>query len=158
MRHLSAFRPMERLAIDLDLKLDRGRGGLEQVLIMTDAFTKYAVAMPCKDQTAAVVARVLRDSWFTHYGLPLQIHSDQGRNFEGRLIKELCDLYRVQKTRTSPYHPQGNAQTERFNRTLCSTIRSLDSKDRKRLPELLPYLVYILDISTVLYMFLHFDP
>ena len=81
MRHLLAFRPLERLAIDF-LKLDRGRGNYEDVMVMTDAFTKFAVAVACRDQTAPVVARVLRDEWFTRYGVPAQVHSDRGRNFE----------------------------------------------------------------------------
>ena len=142
MRHLLAFRPMERVAIDF-LKLDRGRGGFEDVLIMTDAFTKYALAVPCKDQTAPVVAKALRDHWISHYGIPLQLHSDQGRNFEGKLVGEICKLYGVQKTRTSPYHPEGNGQTERFNKTLCSLIKSLEVSERKRWPELLPHIVYM---------------
>ena len=142
MHHLLAFEPMERLAIDF-LKLDRGKGSLENVLVMTDAFTKYSLAVPCRDQTAPVVARALRDHWFVHYGVPARIHSDQGRNFEGCLVRELCQLYGIRKTRTSPYHPQGNAQTERFNKTLCSLIKSLDNKDRRKWPELLPHLIYI---------------
>ena len=94
---------MERLAIDF-LKLDRGHGGVEEVLVMTDSFTKFAQAVSCKDQTAPVVAKVLRDHWFGCYGIPAQLHSDQGRHFESALIKEICGLYGVQKTRTSPYH------------------------------------------------------
>ena len=63
---------------------------------MTDPFTKFSRAVPCKDQTARTVARVLRDNWFCHYGVPAQIHSDQGKNFENRLIV----LYNITKTRT----------------------------------------------------------
>ena len=58
MRHLLAFRPLERLAIDF-LKLDRGHGNYEDVLVMTDSFTNFAVATPCNDQTAVTVACVL---------------------------------------------------------------------------------------------------
>ena len=141
MHHLLTFRPMERLAIDF-LKLDRGHGGVD-VLVMTDSFTKFAQAVPCKDQTAPVVAKVLRDHWFGCYGIPAQLHSDQGRNFESALIKEICGLYGVQKTRTSPYHPQGNGQTERFNQTLCALIKSLSVTERRRWPEALPHLVLI---------------
>ena len=142
MRHLLSFQPLERLAIDF-LKLDPGRGKVEDVLIMTDSFTKFAVAVPCKDQKASTVAKVLRDYWFCCYGIPLQLHSDRGRNFEGSIVKELCKLYNIQKTRTTPYHAQGNAQTERFNKTLCGLIKSLNQKNRKQWPDLLPHLVFI---------------
>ena len=99
--------------------------------------------MPCRDQTAPRVAIALRDHWFCHYGLPSRLHSDQGRNFEGELIAEVCKLYGIKKTRTTPFHPQGNAITERYNRTLCSLIKSVDVADRRRWPELLPHLVHI---------------
>lgn len=141
-RHILASRPLELLAIDF-LKLDRGKGGFEDVLVMTDAFTKYSLAVPCRHQTAVVVARVLRDHWFSHYGAPAQIHSDQGRNFESSLIRELCKLYGIEKTRTTPYHPQGNGQTERFNRTLCQMIRSLEPSARHKWPELITQLVFL---------------
>ena len=140
--NLLAFKPLERLAIDF-LKLDRGRGGYEDVLVMTDSFTKFAQAVPCHDQTAPTVAKVLRDHWFMRYGVPLQLHSDQGRNFESDLIRETCELYGVRKTRTSPYHPQGNGQTERFNHTLCSLIKSLSQTERRKWPDALPHLVMI---------------
>ena len=142
MQHLLSFRPLERLAIDF-LKLDRGRGNIEDVLVMTDSFTKFAVAVPCRDQKAPTVARALRDHWFARYGVPMQLHSDRGRNFEGNIIQELCKLYGVRKTRTTPYHAQGNAQTERFNKTLCGLIKSLDRKNRSQWPDLLPHLVFI---------------
>lgn len=112
-------------------------------MVLTDAFTKFSMAIPCRDQLAPTVARALRDNWFVHYGVPTQIHSDQGRNFESRLIQELCSLYGIKKTRTTPYHPQGNGQVERFNRTLCGLIKSIDTRRRHRWPEILPHLVYI---------------
>ena len=86
MRHLLAFRPVEILAIDF-LEMDRGRGGYEDILLLIDVYSKYDQAIPCKDQRVRMVAKVLSDVWFVHYRIPLQIHFDQGRDFESDLIK-----------------------------------------------------------------------
>ena len=101
MRHLLAFRPLEVLAIDF-VKVDRGSGGYEYVLIMTDVYTKFAQAVPCRGQHAVTVAKVLRDCWFTRFGIPNRLHSDQGRHFEGNVVRELCALYGIEKSRTTP--------------------------------------------------------
>lgn len=116
---------------------------MESILVFTDVFSKFALAVPCPDETAVTVARVLRDEWIAHYGIPLRIHSDQGRSFENAIIFELCSLYGIQKSRTTAYHPAGNGQCERMNKTLCALIRSLDRKDRRRWPELVRHLLYI---------------
>ncbi len=142
MRHLLAFKPLEILAMDF-VKIERGKGGFEAILVLTDAFTKFAQAIPCKDQLASTVARVLRNNWFTRFGIPIRLHSDQGRNFESEVIKELCKLYGIKKSHTTPYHPEGNGQAERFNRTLFSLIKSLEEKDRRKWPDLLSHLVYV---------------
>ena len=141
-RHLLSFRPMELVAMDF-LKLDKGKGGFEDVLVITDTFSKFAQAIPCKDQTALTVARALFDHWFVYFGAPLRLHSDQGRNFESALIKELCKLHGIEKSHTTPYYPEGNGQTERFNRTLCGMIRSLDPACRKSWPERIHHLVFL---------------
>ena len=142
MQHLLVFRPLELLAVDF-VQFDKGKGAIEDVLTMTDGFTEWSQAVPCKDQTAVTIAQKPRDHWFCIYGVPSRLHSDQGRNFEGELIRELCKLYGVHKTRTSPYLPQGNGQTERFNKTLISLIKSVHRSQRRQWPELLPHLVFI---------------
>ena len=79
--------PMEMVALDF-LTLENGRGGVANVLVITDHFSKYAMAVPTTNQTARTTARTFFDAFVVHYGFPSRIHSDQGRNFESKVIKE----------------------------------------------------------------------
>lgn len=81
----------------------------------TDVFSKFSQAYPTPDQHSSTVACVLTEKWFYIYGVPKRIHSNEGKSFEGELMKRLCHLYEVEKSRTTPYHPEGNGQCERFN-------------------------------------------
>ena len=87
--HLIASRPLEIVAIDFTL-LEPSTDHTENVLVITDVFSKFTVAVPTKDQTAKTSAAALVKEWFQKYGAPQRIHSDQGRQFESALIQDLC--------------------------------------------------------------------
>ncbi|XP_038062391.1 uncharacterized protein LOC119732861 [Patiria miniata] len=123
-------RPLQLICIDF-LSLKRSLGGYENVLVLTDHFTRHAQAYPTKDQKATTVAKILWQKFIVNYGIPEQIHFDQGRCFESRIVKELCRLLGVQKSKTTPYHPQGNGMTERFNRTLLSMLGTLEETEKR---------------------------
>ncbi len=114
------------------LSIEPDSRGMGNVLVVTDHFTRYAQAFVTKDQKALTVAKILCDKFFVHYGLPSRIHSDQGRDLESGLIKELLRMLGIRKSRTSPYHPQGDPQPERFNRTLLSMLGTLDPAEKSR--------------------------
>lgn len=141
MGHLLASCPNEILAIDFTL-LEPSRNGLENVLVMTDVFSKYTLAVPTRDQRASTVAQALVSEWFFKFGVPARIHSDQGRNFESFLIQQLCVLYGIEKSRTTPYHPAGNGQCERFNRTLHNLLRAFPSSRKRDWHSCLPQVLY----------------
>jgi hypothetical protein len=97
---------MELVCIDV-MSLEMSKGNIEDILVITYNFTKYAAAIPTRNQKAITTAKSLYEKFICYYGFPERIHADQGRNFENRLIKELCSLAGVSKSRTTPYHPMG---------------------------------------------------
>lgn len=141
LENIRTSEPMELVCIDFwSAEVSDGRS--MDVLVVTDHFSKMAHAFPCKNQSAKQVARRLWNDFFLVYGFPRRIHSDQGANFESKLIKELLSLSGVEKSHTTPYHPMGNGVTERFNRTLGSMIRTLPPKSKAKWPQMLQLLTF----------------
>ena len=139
--NITSSSPMEIVCLDY-LSLERSKSGHENILVITDHFSRYAQAIPTRNQTAKTTARVLFDNFIVNYGFPARIHSDQGQNFESHLIKELCQIARVEKSRTTPYHPMGNGQVERFNQTLLKMLGTLEEYQKSDWKSHVPTLVH----------------
>lgn len=128
MQNILITYPLELMCMDY-LSIEPVSRDTRNVLVITDHFTKFAVAVPTKDQKAKTTAKALWEHLIAPYGFPSRLHSDQGRDFESHTIKELCSVIGAEKVRTTPYHPQGNP-VERFNRTLLSMLGTLEEKDK----------------------------
>ena len=129
LKPIDSTYPMELVCMDF-LSLEKCKGGYEHILVITDHFTRYAQAIPCRNQTAQTTAKALYEHFIRYYSFPTRLHSDQGRNFESRVIKELCRIAQTEKTRTTPYHPMGNGSAERFNQTLLKMLGTLDNSQK----------------------------
>ena len=133
--------PMELVFLD-NLSLERSKCGHKNILVITDHFVRYAQAIPLQNQMAKTTTRMLFDNFILHYGFPARIHSVKGQNFEYHLIKELCQISRVELSRTTPYRPMGNGQVERFSQTLLKMLGTLEEHQNGVLKSHIPTLAY----------------
>lgn len=109
--------------MDIVGPLAKTKKGNRFILTIVDDATRYPEAFALKSCDAESVANALIEL-FSRVGIPKVILTDQGTNFTSKLIKELFTLLKVKGVTISPYHPQANGKTERFNGTLKSMLRS----------------------------------
>jgi transposase InsO family protein len=105
--------------------------GNRYLLVVTDCFTKWVEAFPLSNMRTKTIAEVFVREIVCRYGVPLEVHTDQGRNFDSNLIKELTQLLGIRKTRATPLHPQSNGQVERQNRTILEYLSKYITDNQK---------------------------
>jgi hypothetical protein len=119
--------PMERVALDVLGPLPVSNKGNIYTLVMCDCFTKWTEAIAIPDQESRTIITFINEI-VSRFGTPLQIHSDQGTNFESKAFKDMCEFLHIDKTRTSSMRPQANGSVERFNRTLATMFCEQEQK------------------------------
>ena len=138
MGHVAVGHRWERVAMDLlDMSVTTSRGN-RYVLVIVDCFTRWTETFPLPDKTAQSVADAFFNQVVCRFGMPAVIHSDQGREFENKILQELCLIGGSHKTRTAPYHPESDGMVERFNRTLLMMLAMFAGKNRDDWDDLLP--------------------
>ena len=131
--------PLERVAIDLLGPLPKSDSGNLWVLVVGDYCTKWIEAYPLPDATATTVALKLVNEFVCRFGVPQELHSDQGTNFESEVFSEICRILGVSKTRTIAYNPKSDGMVERFNKTLVQMVLIDPVRRQKDWDEVLPY-------------------
>ena len=132
--------PLQRVALDIIGPLDPSTTrGNHYIMVIVDYCTKWVEVMPMVDQTAQTCAWHFVEDFVCQLGIPEQLHSIQGRQFESALFQEMCRLLRINKTRTTALHPQSDGQTERANRTLLDLLAKLVKENESSWDEQLPY-------------------
>lgn len=138
---LRPSRPNELITTDIMGKLPKSVSGSHYLLVVIDHFTEWVELYFMVRITAADVALKLMLVFYRH-GIPDTILSDQGSNYQSQLLAEIYELLDVHKVRTSPYHPQCDGITERFNRTIQSMLTSFVNDNQKNWCTLLPSLAF----------------
>jgi len=110
LQNVIAAEPMDLVAIDILSELSKANDGSKDLLVAVDYFMKWVETYSLQDEEASTRMKVLYNNFFS----PTQLHSDQGRNFESNLVAELAKITGIRKTRTTPFHPRSDVQTERM--------------------------------------------
>ena len=136
-----ANNPMDLMCIDFT-KVDPSKDSKENILVLTDAFTKFSQAFVTPNQKVITIAKILVDKWFYTYGIPAHIHSNKVCSFDNEVMLHLYAMYGVEQSTTMPYNLCGNAPTERMNHTLINLLKSLPKEQKSNWPLHLPSLVF----------------
>ena len=109
--------PFTKVATDIVGPPMRTKKGNRYILTLCDYSRKYPEVVPLKVIDAETVASALVEI-FSRTGIPKEVLSDKGSNFNSALMKELCKLLHIKKLTSTPYHPEANGLVERLNGTL----------------------------------------
>ncbi|MEP5375796.1 MAG: transposase family protein, partial [Hyphomicrobiales bacterium] len=133
--HLPVGRPFQRISVDLVeyRSVSPSAGGIEckDALSMMDRVTRFAVLLPVRDKAADTIARAIIERLVNIFGSPETLHSDQGPEFENKVIYQLQRIFGYEKTRTTPYRPQGDSVPERVHSTMHNML-AMHKRDRSK--------------------------
>ncbi|KAL5515000.1 hypothetical protein EMCRGX_G000106 [Ephydatia muelleri] len=147
LQPVKAGYPLQIVATDILGPLPKSKNGNMYVLVASDYFTRWAEAYAIPNQEAETVAKKLTNEMFCWFSIPEQLHLDQGRQFESKLVSEMCKVLKFCKTRTTPYHPQGDGLVERFNHTLISMLATATADHSLDWEECLPKVCFASNTS-----------
>lgn len=139
MRQYNVGSPFEKIALDISGPYPESNKGKKYILVVMDYFTKWVEAYAIPNQEATTVADVLIGEFISRFGVPLELHSDQGRNFESELFRNLCERLGIRKTRTTALHPQSDGMVERMNRTIGKYLSKVVSSHQRDWDQHLPF-------------------
>ena len=141
MRLYNVGYPMERIGLDICGPYPVSKKGNRYLMVVSCYFTKWVDAIPLKTQEAKYVASKLVNRFISIYGVPLQLHTDLGSNFESKVFQEVCKLLGIDKTRTTVRRPQSDGMVERANRSIQNMISSYISDTQDDWDEHIPLLM-----------------
>ena len=118
---IKATHPMERLSIDFKRPLPSATRN-KYLLTLVDEYSRFPFAIPCPDINSSTVIKSL-DIIFALCGMPNYIHSDRGKSFMSHKLKNHFYGRGIASSKSTPYHPIGNRQVERYNGIIWKNIK-----------------------------------
>ena len=134
-------KPFERISMDIVGPLPKSSAGNRFILVINDLATRYPEAIPMRTVKSPKIAEELA-KYVSRHGIPKEILTDNGTNFISTYIRKLYEILGIKQVLTTPFHPQTNGVTERFNGTLISMLRRFVRDDVNQWDKMLPYVLF----------------
>jgi transposase InsO family protein len=129
------------VAMDIVGPVTESYRGNKYILVLMEYVTRYVIAFPLKETTAQTIVKKFIKHVITKEGIPAQILTDQGSNFQSETMAELCKQLGTKQLRTTSYHPQTDGAVERFNQTLGNMLTTHTHNNPREWDEHLGYIV-----------------
>ena len=139
----SVGEPFENIVIDVVGPMTRSKQGNEYLLTVMDRVTRYPEAFPVRNTKAKTVVYCLLN-FFSKFGLPKVIQSDNGSNFVSKYFKEKMIELNIEHVTSTPYHPESQGVIERFHQTLKSSLSKLCEGNDNLWEDKLPFVLMAL--------------
>src|SRR6201991_4853818 len=124
-------RPFEVISMDFILELPKTESGYDNILVVVDKLTKFAIFIPTKTTIdEKECANLIFENIFTQFGIPRQIITDRDSKWTGYFWEEVCRLFNIKRALTTSYHPQADGQTEIMNQILETALRIYSNPQR----------------------------
>ena len=121
--------------IDLIGELPKAKGGVMYAVVAVDYFTKWAEAAPLATITTKKIKDFVFNSIVCRFGIPYKLISDNGKQFDSKELRGLCDDLGIKKDFAVVYHPQSNGQTEAVNKIIKHTLKTKLEDSKGNWPE-----------------------
>lgn len=149
--HLHPIEPpseiFQMVGLDFWGPVQESNVGNKYVLVLTDYLSKFVVAKAFPACTAQTAAEFIVETALT-FGVPSQLLSDNGTHFKNDLFQHLSRILGLDHILSTPYHPQTNGQTERWNATMRPKLALLCQHNESNWDEFLSGVVHAYNTST----------
>lgn len=143
---IAVERPWQALYVDFVGPFPRSKSGFVYLFVAVDAFSKFVHIHPMRLATTKGLIRFLENHIFLVFGVPDRIISDNGSQFTSNEYKKFLQLYKVDATFVSRYHPQANA-AEAANKTIGTAIRSYIKDNHREWDKYIPQIACAMNTS-----------
>jgi len=103
----------------------KASNGHRFILVAIDYFTKWVEAASYANVTKQVVVKFIKNQIICRYGIPSRIIIDNGTNLNNKMMKELCDDFKIEHHNSSPYRPQMNGVVEAANKYINKIVQKM---------------------------------